>query len=473
MQTHAIVELEEGALNVVVGGTEGGTTRVLRSLRLPLSDLGRDTVANALRSLGNDPFQGAAGVHVVLGERRLQHFSSTVPKLPAAEMVAFVTREALRLTNQQTPADVLVATRIMRKLPGHRHVLATTALARSAWEPLATAFEQNHVTVLGLHSMETCIALAAPTLAQGTSAVIECNAGRARFVLCDGQSPVQVRRFLIGAGGETNASALTTQLAMELPRTFDWLREVGQTLPASLLLGARVAIDDESMAMLKGDELGSVTHASMPVQVAAGEPAPSIGTAMLLDRLGRGQSLPSLLETPKIVLPVGIGRVVGVVATLAAGLLCSVSAVVDGTTWLAGRETLQALVVEAQRLEADVAVRSAQGTTQDPVVAADEDRLQEALRLRRPTSRLFADVSNAAEPTVQLDELKFSSTDRILVGGIVSGNTRREALAALAMFSQRLRALPYLEPNGQDEVSEVQGKRNRFRFRLGMAWRNS
>ncbi|MBL8752904.1 MAG: hypothetical protein JNK15_06340 [Planctomycetes bacterium] len=473
MLTHAIVELEEGALNVVVGGTEGGTTRLLRSLRLPVADLGRETLTNALRSLGSDALQGASGVHIVLGERRMQHFSSTVPKLPAAEMVAFVTREALRLTNLQSPSDVLIATRILRKLSGNRHVLGTTALARNAWEPIQAAFEANHIAVLGVHSMETCVALAAPAAASGTTAVIECNAGRARFVLCDGQNPVQVRRFLIGGGGEGNAAALTTQLAMELPRTFDWLREIGQTLPSSLLLGTRVTIEDESIELLKGEELGTVARATTPIEAVADMAAPGIGVAMLLDRLGRGQKLPSLLDPPRVDLPVGLGRVVGVMTTLAAGLACSVSAVVDGSAWMAGRDALQVLSAEKQRLEAEIASRQVTTTAPDAATVAADDRLQAALRMRRPTSRLLADVSNAAEPTLQLEELKFASTDRILVTGVVSGKTRREALSTLAVFSQRLRALAYLQPDGQDEVGEVQGQRNRFRFRLGMAWRNS
>ena len=81
MKTHAIVELEEGSLAVTVASRDGGATKVVRSVRLPLPDLGREGLANALRGLGSDVLQGAAGVHVVFGERRIQHFLSTVPKM--------------------------------------------------------------------------------------------------------------------------------------------------------------------------------------------------------------------------------------------------------------------------------------------------------------------------------------------------------------------------------------------------------
>ncbi len=471
MQTHAIVELEEGGLNIVVGGISGQSIRVLRSLRLPAADLGRETLTNALRSLAGDVLQGASGVHVVLGERRVQHFSSTVPKMPAADMVAFVVREALRLTGLQAPADALVATRILRPLPGNKYVLGTTAVGRGVFEPIQAAFEANHIAVLGLYSMESCLAMAAPA-GNGPVAVLECNSGRARFVLCDGQSPVQVRRFLIGGGGEGNSAALTTQLAMELPRTFDWLREVGQTMPKQLLLGTRVTIDDESIDMLKGDDLQAIDRATVALQLEEGTPQPSLGVSMLLQKLARGEAMPSLLQPPRIVLPIGARRYVSLAASMVAGAVCSWSAIVDTVAWLDERAAVEQLATESKRIEDEIAGHQ-QAPGPSPSVVLEETRVQAAMSMRRPVSRLTVDVSNAAEPNVQLDELKFASTDRILVTGIVSGNSRREALTALAVFVKRLRALPYLVQDGQDEVGEVQGQRNRFRFRLGMAWRNS
>jgi hypothetical protein len=152
--------------------------------------------------------------------------------------------------------------------------------------------------------------------------------------------------------------------------------------------------------------------------------------------------------------------------------VCSWSAIVDSVAWLEDRAAVEQLAAESARIESEIAGQ-AQPVGPSAEEVLEESRLQAALSMRRPVSRLTADVSNAAEPAMQLDELKFSSTDRILVTGIVSGNSRREALTALAVFVKRLRALPYMVQDGQDDVAEVQGQRNRFRFRLGMAWRNS
>jgi hypothetical protein len=475
MTTHAIVELEEGALNVVVGVRTGQTTKITRSLRLPVADLGRETLTSVLRSIGSDALQGAAGVHVVLGERRMQHFASTVPRLAPNEVVQFVVREALRLTGAQTAAEVLVAPRLLHRRSDGKLALGTAAIARSVWEPLRAAFAANNLNVLGLYSMETCLALAAEradgAASAETTAVLECNSGRARFVLCSSGSPVQVRRFLIG-GGEGNAAALASQLTMELPRTFDWLRETGQTLPKTLVLGTRVTIDDEMLPMLQGDDLQVLRRARPPVETAADMAQPSLGVAMLLARLGAGQALPSLLAPPSVALPVRARHFVGIAALLAAGFAASWSAVVDGTAMLGDRDERLEVQQETRQLEIEIAARA--GT--DPSALArlpDDARLQTALALRRPISRLLADVSNAATPQLALEELKFGSAERVIVIGVVAGNSRQEALKALAAFGQRLRQLPFLRTDGQDEIVEVAGQPNRFRFRLGMAWRSS
>ena len=472
MQTYAIVELEEGTLNVIVGGRDGATTRVQRSLRIPCADLGYETVSTVLRSIGSDVWEGAGGVHVVLGERRMQHFQSTLPKMTAPEVVAFVTREGMRLSAVQTQAEALVATRLVRRLPGKKLVMGTTALARSVWEPIRRAFESNNIKVAGLYSMETCLAMAAKSPDGDPVAIIECNAGRARFVLCEAESPVQVRRFLIGGGGEGNAAAMTTQLAMELPRTLDWLREIGQALPKALVLGARVNVEDESMEMLRGDDLQTIVRGEMPAVVADGQATPSLGVAALIARLGSGKVLPSLLEVPRLHFSLGASRVVALAATVAAGLACSLSAIVDGKAWITVQDVVEETRAETQRLQAAVAADESVpvGNTQQ---RPEDVRLQTALTMRRPISLLLAQVSNAAEGGLHLEELKFASTDRIVVTGIVEGSSRQQALAALTVFSKRLRDLPYLRADGQDESGEVAGQRNRFRFRLGMAWRNS
>ena len=80
---------------------------------------------------------------------------------------------------------------------------------------------------------------------------------------------------------------------------------------------------------------------------------------------------------------------------------------------------------------------------------------------------------NAAEAGLTLDRLDFASAEKVVVSGVVTGPTRQQALATLATFGKRLRELPYLVADGGDEVGEVTGQRNLYRFKLTLAWRNS
>jgi Tfp pilus assembly protein PilN len=471
MQTHAIVELEEGSLFAALVGRAGRTLRVTRSLRLPLADLGRDTVLTALRGLGNGIFAGVRGVHVVLSDRRLQHFVCTLPRMTPADVGEFVAREGLRLTGAMNAADVFLSVRLLRRAPGQRFVVAGTALAKSVWEPLREAFAQSGIPVLGLHSVEACLALAATPDTGGRAAILECSGGRARFVSCDGDAPLQVRRFMITGGGETSPEALVAQLAMEVPRTIDWLRETGHGVPSSLVLGNRVGVDESSMEMLRGD-ITNVVRARVDVSVADGETMPGLAVLMLADRLAGAAAPPSLLAEPRIELPWSQGRFASVAALLAAGLVCSWSAVVDVMVLVRAREERTAAVAETLALQQDLAsVVSAE--TQTPAAGEAEARLQGALEMRRPASRLLAEVGNCAGPELHIEELKFASTDRIVVTGVVTGSSRKIALGALADFARLLRNLPYLEVAAQQEVAEVPEQNNRFRFRLSMAWRNS
>lgn len=471
MQTFAILELEEGGLNVVVGGRDGTTLRVLHSVRVPMADLGREALTNALRSIGSDVLQGVTGVHVVLGERRMQHFLSTVPKLSVPEAVKFVTREALRLTGMQAPADTLVSTRLVRRLPHGKVVLATTAIPRNVWEPMREAFAAANLAVHGLYSVEACLALAAVGADGGPVAVLECNGGRARFVLCDAQSPVQVRRFLIGGGGDGSSGALTMQLAMELPRTFEWLRETNQAMPATLVFGTRVTVEDESFEMLRGEDLKAIVRAKAPSQLAAEQAPPGLGTAMLLERLCAGQDLPSLLLPPTFILPMAGSRVVALAATFAVGIAGSWCAVMDGSAWLAVHGETQEVAVEAQQLNSQLTIQ----VEPTPVAVGptvEEERLRGALSMRRPLSKLLSDVSNCADTQLHIEDLKFASTDRIVVVGIVQGASRQEALTAIARFSRQLVNIPYVLTGGDEEITEVPRLKNCFKFRLGMKWRN-
>lgn len=467
MQVHAIVEIEEGTLHVVVGGRDGRQLRVLRSTRLPLPDLNRDALATALRGLGGDLLHGASGVHVVLGDRRAQHFVTTLPRLGSAAAMQFVVREAARLSGQSVGAELLVKARFLRRRRDGKLVVGATSLPRAAWAQLAEAFEASGLPVLGLHTMEECLARAALGRDDAV-AVVETNTGRARFVLCDGDCPTQVRRFLVGAG-EGNGHAMATQLAMELPRTFEWLRETGQAVPRTLVLGHRVGVDDESMVMLQNEDLAQVLRAPVRLVVDEGQVPPGLAASELLAALANGAPVTSLLGLQRLALPFGSGRLLGLLATAAAGIAASVFAVRQGMELWQLRQQVRGLAEQQAVLDADVEPEP--GAAPMGEVPTDA-RLQAVLVRRRPISLLLADISAIAEPELSVEDLRFGGNDRLLVAGVVQGKSRQQALAAIAAFSKRLDAIPYLATGGDEEIVEVPRLPNSFRFRLGMTWRN-
>ncbi len=468
MQTHAIIELDEGSLAVTIGGRVAGATTVTHCHRVPLADLGRETVAATLQPIALDLLQSVDSVHVILGDRRMQHFVSPLPSMAAREIDEFVLREALRLTNMPGSGEILVASRLVRRLKGAKLIVGGVALPRSVWEPLRLAFAACNVAVATLQSTESCLALGVPPGDEDRYAVIECSGGRARFVLCDGKSPVQVRRFMVGSA-ESNPEALAAQLAMELPRTLEWLQETGHQPPSALVLGNRISVDEGTLDLIRGDLARVVLPSS--TDCGRGFEAPSLASTALLHELCQGAEPVSMLTGPRLRLPPSPWRMLWLAAAVAVGGL---------VTWQGLRD------LEAGRLVARELVETSaerEGLRHQLVGLAGEDsdvlqdqtaqRLAQALGRRRPVSRLLAEVSEAARGDVTLDALQFASTERVVVSGVVSGPSRAAALALLAEFAERVHGLPYLESTGQDDIGEVPEMPNHFRFRLSVSWRSS
>lgn len=467
MHSHAIIEVEEGALNVVVGGRDGAATRVSRSLRLPLAATGKDAVTRALQSVPADVFSDVDGVHVVLGDRRAQHFLSAIPPMAARDAVAFVQREAVRLGSFSSAEDVLVSTRLVRRTGGRRFLLATCALPRSAWRGIGEALAARGLEVKSLQTMESCLAQAMPSWTSEPTALVECNGNRARFVLAVDQCPVQVRRFLIG-GGDQNGAAMAMQFAMELPRTLDWLRESGQPLPRRLLLGARVTIDDDASSALGAGELEHVQRAPVGVTCDPELPTPSLAVSAVLERVAAGGPVDSLLAPPRLSLPVGRGLVATLAVAAVATAVLGYAAVVDTFGWLAARGANGGLAEQRDGVEQELL---------DLADSLDEGaprsaRLVGALTMRRPLSRLVGELGAGAGHGVLLDELTFGSTTPVAVRGHVHGVDRADALAAMARFVDAVHRLPYLESIGREEVQEVAGRPGHLRFQLTLGWRN-
>ncbi len=470
MKTHAIIEFEEGSVTLTIGAAAGGNARIFSCERLPLVDINAETLRATLSSLGSDPMRGAAGVHVIIGDRRACHFAAAVPRMAVADMVGFLKREALRLSSMSQSSEVLLAPRMLRAAWDGRFEVAVSALPQSVVQRMDQACRAVGLDVLGVHTSEACMALAAPIDA-ASSAVLELNGGRARYVYCQRGVPVKVRRFLLGGRGGTEESlALAAQLAIEVPRTKSWLTESGHDEPSMLVLGRRFPFDDESMELLAGIA-NDIEFPELDWDLDEIDTTPGLATLMLMEQLFAGQRVPALEREPHLDVPWPRRRVAAVAAVAAAGLAVFAYGVNDGRELIATTAELDRAAVERTRLENELIQVQAAAAPDGETAAAGTIDL--ALSMRRPVSRMFAEVSNLAPANVHIGSIQFASAAPVTITGIVEGDSRQEALALLAQFVDALHALPYLHDLGKDEVEEVVGHPERVQFRVQIAWRHS
>lgn len=469
MNLCAIVELEEAALSITVAELRGRRVQVTRSVHVPLPDLEPSTVMTTLSSLRSDVLRGVPAVHLILGDRRMHHFRCQVPAMPVGDLEQFVRREAMRLVGLPAEGDVLLAVNQLRRLPDGKLRVAATALPKAVWDGLQKVFSEAGVAVASLCSLENALARIAPSAAQ--TAVVECGVGRARFVLSEDRTVVQVRRFIVGAGADQNSEAIGAQLSLELPRTLEWLRESGNGAPVAMLLGPRAAAGIAAVQMdLEG--MPPVTVREQPLPVPEGERAPTLAIATLLTAIAEGAPLPSLLAPLRIELPITGRRVTLLAGAMVLSGLAAWSANTDFTRW----RSAQRQVDELRRSAADVE-RTIHELQQAEEVAlgsahVQDEKLQRALGNRRPVSLLLADLARSVGK-IRLDAIDCAADDKINLSGFVAAASRRDALEEVARFLREVRALPYLAPLTGEDIAEMPGLLHGFRFQIGFSWRSS
>jgi hypothetical protein len=162
----------EGSLAVVTGAADDDQPRVLRSARVPLPDLGRETLGNALRALQEDALQGVDAVHVVLGERRMQHFTRQLPRTSPGDAVSYVVREAQRLCGMQSAAEVSAAP-AFPPVPLTVIMVPTTAVVPAPLKIVAP-LPPLRTTLTDVPNMRSKLTLAFAVPAGGVPAFVVC-----------------------------------------------------------------------------------------------------------------------------------------------------------------------------------------------------------------------------------------------------------------------------------------------------------
>lgn len=472
MQT-AIIELEEGSLTLTIAQLHKKTPVIGTCFRMPLSDIHGVVLANTLKALMAEIPEDFGTVHVLLGERRMHHFVSQVPSMDAEDLQAFVSREAMRVAGLQTGTELLAVARFRKRLPGRRMLIATTVLPKSVWEPLAKAFAESGIKVAGLHSIEDGMAAALGRESPERTAVIEQSANKARFVLVDNGGVAQVRRFIVPGmdSSDGDTSVLAAQLAMEVPRTLDYLKEIHCPPPAALVVSHRIAIAAADLEMFRG-EVAACSHHVHGCRLEDGQAVPGMATIGLLRQLARGRTPPSLTGGITVVLPSSPLAWIAAAAAVAVGFGCGALATVKQGEVGGLQAALTTTRLETERLERELQALT-MPQQEEVAVNPEQIRLAGILTARRPLSRLLAAMCGAAPKNVRFEEVQFTAEDRVQVIGIAEGETRLASLLALSELATHMRAIEFLVGDGKEDVAEVEGGQHRMRFKFTMNWRHS
>ncbi|MFM1871242.1 MAG: hypothetical protein RL398_664, partial [Planctomycetota bacterium] len=131
MTTLAVVELEEGALAFTVAEQRGRRIVASHTSYVPSSESTPAALGSALAALRAEHLPEGALVHVVLGDRRIQHHRLEVPVLPVADLQDMVRREAMRVTSVASIHEVLIGLEPVRWCGRGKLRLAFTAMPKS------------------------------------------------------------------------------------------------------------------------------------------------------------------------------------------------------------------------------------------------------------------------------------------------------------------------------------------------------
>lgn len=464
---HAILEIEEGALSLTVASQVGGTLHIDQCQRVLRPDTEPETLSSAIGELLRAVDTEVRQVHVLLGDRRFLHFRIEVPRMRPDELRAFVQRECLRIGSLAADVRVNGHCQRLRRLSNGNYRFAVVALPSRAWQQLQPALDRNGLEVLTLTSIEEGMRAVLPANAPDIAALLDVSGNRARFVHTEHGAVTQVRRFLLPTMSNDREAAdpmLAAHLAIEIPRTLDYLAEIEHPLPRALFVGPRTPIAETDLDTLAGD-IPVCERLPLPFGIADHQAPPSLAT---VGRLLAVQSRRprSALEGMHVEAPRSPVPLLAALGAAAAGLAVAtqVSPLRERNAQLeaeaaATAQTLLELGQQETELLAD----------RDPTPPLADEQLDSVLRRRRPASLLLASVCNAAPAGIALTELAYSNAGEIIVRGRTTEPSRLLSLQMIADFAEGLGRVSCLANGSEDIVSDNDTTGVAFAVRFG--WR--
>ncbi|MBI5850653.1 MAG: hypothetical protein HZB39_06375 [Planctomycetes bacterium] len=471
MQSHVVLEIEEEQLVATIADLTRRNATIRSCRRVAIDKPGEEDLAKAFRTVLEGENLANAEIHVVLSDRRFQHFHLDLPRVPARQLREIVEREARRRGKLAAEEEVICGHRLTRRLPQGMQRYAVVALPAAAFRPIERALARRDAKATTLTSLPDALARALPRGLPDRVLVLEITGSKAHIAFCEDAAAVQVRRILLPpvlASGEGPLEPIVSHLALEMPRTLDYLESQKLGRPEAMVVGHVMRLPDEYLRMVAAD-VGDCVPYTTPYAVPEGCPEPGMATYGVLQAEVRRQrfSLIGEWQTPA---SRRLKRVAGVI----------VGGTVACAVWGATELSLDEAALRAKRDElrshtATLVERGTQEAGPTPVPAgevaagssADLESLAVIFAQRKPISLLVAAACNALPEAGRFTRMHIESEGAIELAGSIDIADRIEALRALASVVDRLGSIAFTT----DWSETVAERRDGLTFEVRGGWR--
>ncbi|MHC5063310.1 MAG: hypothetical protein ACYTG5_04985 [Planctomycetota bacterium] len=468
-QRRVFLEIDENLLTLSLAMFRGKAVQIQECRYVELEDLRPDRISKALAPLINDLNLRDLPCHVAFGDRRFVHTRTVLPRLDPPELQALVEREIRREGSLSGDKAVLSDTRLVGRQTDGRHEFTVTAVPKDVWEPIREGLSEAGLDIVQMTSLDDATAAALAKSELDPIAILDLGTSRIRFVHCEGRSVRQVRRIFLPStnlADAADAAMAASHLALEIPRTLDFLSGLGCKPPEALLVGQRLSLSEDDLMIIRGDIPDCHRLESNVVQEGEGEVTPSLATQGLINTVLEG-STRNLLANRPIIIPRPLFLSVSWAAVVALAFIASMAGIMVNADLAATARDLDRI----NRASNDLAGRTSDwieaNTPEEP---PSDPRLAALLGTRRPVSHLVGEVCRRVPEGVHLTGLRLLSQDRIEITGTASSGSRLESLGLAAGFVQQLVAIPYLSKQGE-EIEENRLNPENLRFKVLLHWR--
>ncbi len=468
-QRRVFLEIDENLLTLSLVMFRGKAVQLQECRSVEVDDLRPDRISKAISPLVNDLGLKDLPCHIAFGDRRFVHARTTLPRLESQELQALVDREIRREGSLSGDKKILSEARLVRKLKDGRYEFTLTAVPADVWAPISEGLIAAGLNIVQMTSLDDATAASLAKTEQGPFAILDLGTSRIRFVHCEGRSVRQVRRIFLPStnlSDAADAAMAASHLALEIPRTLDFLSGLGCEAPGALLVSQRLSLSEDDLMIIRGDIPVCRRLEANFTQEGDGETKPSLATQGLINTVIEASSR-SLLANKPIIVPRPIYLSMSWAAILALAFITCLAGVMVNADLEAAQADLDRINLATNELAGRTAEWIEANT---PEETASDPRLAALLETRRPISHLVAEVCRKVPEGMHLTGLRLLSQDRIEVTASVSSGSRLESLGLAAKFVQSLATIPYLSKQSE-EIEENRLAPENLRFRVLLHWR--